>query len=689
MPRIFKGSESTLRLLIHKCNHYNSISDLKIVLFTGEDIDNHIEVVDGINVDGNMAVITLPARAFNNLEEGVINYIVEGVIDGDLFATERQSNYYLKTPLSYIVYDSLQIKDEYITENGNYTIYPDETYDGMSQVNLFVEVPDTNGSYDEGYNIGRGEGYNDGYANGQNDGYNDGYTNGQNDGYNDGYTNGQNDGYNSGREEVISQAESLYLTENGVYEGENLYNRVEVAVDVEEQYNKGYEDGANAASADAIVLDVTQNGTVYTKFAEAPEWTEPLTGDDFYSYAEVESVSFDTGIIPDFNTKIEFWWKRGAKKATERQIVGTTYLGIYPSYTNQYQVSLNGQVTNFDITEGEWHHFQLSMTEGFWMDGVQIATYTGTSTNLGGSSTIAINDGYLYSYNSGCYGMVKINDTIIIPTDSGLKNLSNGELLTESTGVYSKIYNFHSIEKPAVLNNLIKQINVNAIIDVAKEKLKFSYSAFEKTPDYLDFSGVVDMSYMFSSNKILKDLSNIKDWDTSKVTNMNYMFGGTYCPDFSAIKDWNMSNVTNMSYMFTNNGYIKDFSFMETWDTSKVTNMSNMLDVSSVTDLPAIDCTSVEYNKYPITLYSNNTKLVNVGGFLNMRSKWDDSYGLSKFPNLTRESCINILNGLYDFTGNGETPTSNEAKLKVNQNFLTAVGDEISIGTNKGWTITA
>ena len=35
-----------------------------------------------------------------------------------------------------------------------------------------------------------------------------------------------------------------------------------------------------------------------------------------------------------------------------------------------------------------------------------------------------------------------------------------------------------------------------------------------------------------------------------------------------------------------------------------------------------------------------------------------------------------------------ETPTSSQGKLKVHQNFLNTVGDEISIGTSKGWSIT-
>ena len=89
-----------------------------------------------------------------------------------------------------------------------------------------------------------------------------------------------------------------------------------------------------------------------------------------------------------------------------------------------------------------------------------------------------------------------------------------------------------------------------------------------------------------------------------------------------------------------------------------------------------------------ITLYSNNTKLVNVGGFLNMRSKWDDSYGLSKLPSLSYESYINILNGLYDFTANGETPTSNEGKLKLHSNaFNLLTTDDIARATGKGWNL--
>lgn len=85
---------------------------------------------------------------------------------------------------------------------------------------------------------------------------------------------------------------------------------------------------------------------------------------------------------------------------------------------------------------------------------------------------------------------------------------------------------------------------------------------------------------------------------------------------------------------------------------------------------------------------ANYPKLTDFGGLINLKASIT-SYAFNNLPNLSYESCINILNGLYDFTGNGITPASNEGKLKVHQNFLNLVGDEISIGTNKGWTITA
>lgn len=99
------------------------------------------------------------------------------------------------------------------------------------------------------------------------------------------------------------------------------------------------------------------------------------------------------------------------------------------------------------------------------------------------------------------------------------------------------------------------------------------------------------------------------------------------------------------------------------------------------------DCENLKSSPYQ-SIYSNLTYLTFHSGFPNCKYS-QTSYYYEKLPNLTYESCISILNNLYDFVGNGKTPTSSQGKLKVHANFLTTVGDDINIGIQKGWTITA
>lgn len=208
------------------------------------------------------------------------------------------------------------------------------------------------------------------------------------------------------------------------------------------------------------------------------------------------------------------------------------------------------------------------------------------------------------------------------------------------------------------------------------------------------------IEYGFYSCGYAVSLKGLENVDTSKCTNFTSLFNGfggyiktfmsTNIPlDTSPIKNWNTSNVTNMSSCFNGAKELVDFDV--NWDTSKVTDMNTMF--AGCTELKRIcplRADSLAFSQYA-GLFGSSTmnNLTEFGGLINLKSSWTGSnYALNKCPNLTYESCINILNGLYDFTGNGETPNSNQGKLKVHQNFLNLVGDEISIGTNKGWTIT-
>lgn len=163
MPRIYKGSETTLRLLVHTCTYEGKISDLKIALFTNNP-DVAVEFTDRYTIEGNVAVLTVPNFAFGSMEDGVISYIAQGMIDDDTFLTQRQSNYFLKTPANFT---PAPMPEEVITgeltamivENGIFEYTPTDV-DAWNKATIEVNVPDTNGSYDEGYNQGYQDGQN-------------------------------------------------------------------------------------------------------------------------------------------------------------------------------------------------------------------------------------------------------------------------------------------------------------------------------------------------------------------------------------------------------------------------------------------------------------------------------------------------------------------------------------------------
>jgi surface protein len=68
---------------------------------------------------------------------------------------------------------------------------------------------------------------------------------------------------------------------------------------------------------------------------------------------------------------------------------------------------------------------------------------------------------------------------------------------------------------------------------------------------------------------------NIGNWDTSKVTDMRFMFN-TAISFNQGISSWDTSNVTNMQHMFdTATTFNQDIGG---WDTSNVTNMISMFD---------------------------------------------------------------------------------------------------------------
>ena len=545
-----------------------------------------------------------------------------------------------------------------VVKDGGYTFTENKIIyrEGELYKTINVNVPDLNGSYDEGYAQGKIDGVN----------------------------------------EQKGKLESISITENGVYSKEDGYNHIEVNVpDLNGSYDEGYNQGQADVAASARVLNVTENGAYVSKYTEEGEIVMPfdLWGDDFYSYAYVKNKIYNTGIIPNGNTRLEFWFKPDEGDYAQGSSIvimnnaGSVYeniFGIYQSTAgnSSYYANVGGDRVNFNLTNGVLYHIVLSVADGLLINGEQIGTFS-SSSNF--SQPLYINgiSNDLNASADGEFGMIKIDDTIIIPTKNGFLNQNTNELLEV---VYdSGVYKFTEISKPTIEGNLYRTINVNVIpkINVKKAGIKLAYGTFTEVPEWADFEGATDMSNMFSNCQSIKTIPMI---DTSNITNMEKMF--YQCGNLQTIPLIDTSNVTNMNEMFYQCGNLQA---IPQFDTSNVRNMNNMFEsCGSLVSLPALNAQSLNMpSYYGIFGWDELSKLTDFGGFLNLKSSLTSDDNLKRLPNLTYESCINVLNGLYDFTGNGETPNSDQGHLKVAQSFIDKVGDEISIATSKGWVVSA
>ena len=665
MPRIFKGSESTLRLLISKTGDYKALTEIKIKLYT-TDIENAIEIIDGIQVCKNIAIITLAPRAFMGMEDGLINYIIDGATEDDVFHTERQSNYMLKS-LSYINEDGVATQTMTIESNGEYRVTPN---DGL-YVDINVNVPDLNGSYDDGFNAGYGQ--------------------------------GKTDGVN----EQKSKLESINITENGTYTKEDGYNQIEVNVpDLNGSYDEGHRDGEQAGynsgytqgqadvAAKARVLNVTENGNYLSKFSD-PVMPTLVTGvyadgTDFYNYAQLGNKVYNTNITVTQDSVVELWYKGDNAKTDDgwNTIFGCAksgdddfYLGYMYSDNTNLRGFLGQNQIQFSWDDNVWHHI-IMKNDGLLIDDVLMGSFNTTKTfayKLGLNGTW---DSLTRNAN-GCYGMIKIDNTIIIPTADGFLNTNTGELLeVVKNGAYTFTENLPIYGE----GELYKTINVNVIpkINVKEAGLIFAYSSFTEVPEWADFDGITNMENMFY---LCSNLKTIPFIDTSNVTSMRNTFSN--CRNLKILpNNLNLGNCTNMESLFEGVS-ITDYTFLIPWKINPNAEMGNMITNVETTYVPAIPCVGNAgyYQSAIFWAYGDYSKLTYFGGWIGRKYNVDKDYILKKMPNLTYESCISILNNLYDFTGNGETPNSEQGQLKVAQSFIDKVGDEISIGINKGWSI--
>lgn len=264
-----------------------------------------------------------------------------------------------------------------------------------------------------------------------------------------------------------------------------------------------------------------------------------------------------------------------------------------------------------------------------------------------------------------------------------------------------------------------KKVNANGI--------NFSNSTFEELSDAFYFGDVTNFKGLFKFCSNLKRVNADLTGSMATSNDKGQMFYG--CEALEEAPDFNALRVSNMSQMYYNCYALQtapSYNILECqsmremfrgcYELTSVGDMDEnpdnwLLDVSTMfmfcgklTTAPRIKTTHVtnfkdmfafctvlntapEYDASSATNADdmfNGTNLTNFGGLKNLKI---DFTGIRNCGNLSYQSIINVLNGLYDFRGNGDSTTTRT--LQLNYNSMAQLSDaDKAIATNKGWILT-
>lgn len=463
-----------------------------------------------------------------------------------------------------------------------------------------------------------------------------------------------------------------------------------VGVNAQPVYDKGYFDGAKSATQNTDVLNITENGiypTMYSTLDDIPEsyitgYNED--GTPFCNYAHLTNQAYEFAPTRN-NRRIEMWWKPDFNYIFFNDFapICATYacnFGFYIDNNDKYlYAKMNGQGIPFEEPlKDKWYHLILSKDDGFIVDNTKVGDFKDFEVGQN-AEEVYLNSALAWAnnaqwYANGYYGMVKINNTIYLPSENGYINANYN---TPQDEFRKGEYEFTD-PIPPFSGDLVRTINVDVTpkIKLSKYGLKFAYSNISELPEWADLEGTTDCSYLFSNC----GLRAAPYFDTSNVVFMNNMF--YYCSYLETVPEYDTSNVVNMTNMFGSSTIKRIPQF----DTSKVEYMGSMFQgCFSLEYIPLLSAYSLR-DIGSLFGYSTLSNLTYFGGFKNLKIDWTSYGSLRMVPNLTHQSIVSIISNLYDFRGNGDSTTRTIEFSNNSRSLIT--DDDIAMATNMGWIIT-
>ena len=177
-------------------------------------------------------------------------------------------------------------------------------------------------------------------------------------------------------------------------------------------------------------------------------------------------------------------------------------------------------------------------------------------------------------------------------------------------------------------------VDINDYYDLTK-KSSGNINTYIKQIPLIDTSDYTNMNRMFDG---YKSLMTIPQLDTSKVTNMNGMFAS--CNSLTTVPQLDTSKVTNINSMF--------------WACYSPTNLGGLTNLGQAYSTTQ----SANYSNYRLDL--------------------------SLCSNLTHDSLMNVINGLYDIATKG---CNTQQLVLGSENLAKLTAEELAIATTKGFSV--
>lgn len=269
--------------------------------------------------------------------------------------------------------------------------------------------------------------------------------------------------------------------------------------------------------------------------------------------------------------------------------------------------------------------------------------------------------------NTSVQNLYKNDTKLVYAPAIDVSNVTNANAMLSycTTLRYVPKYNFNSLERAVELFS-----NCTALVSLDlttwnMSKLKESQRLFQ------------------GCNRL--ETLDVTGWDLSNFTGStdSWFYGCSKLAEIKGIENWFLPNLTSLYYLFYSCTSLTSLD-LSSWGINSVKNLNQTF--YGCNKLVTLDLSS--WNLVNVTSISQ--VFYNCSSLTNLNFGYDIKYSfsLSSSTKLTVESILSVLNGLYDFTGKGENPSSSQGKLTLGSTNLAKLSDEQkAIATGKGWVL--